>query len=374
LSEVAGDLVNLLGLPRTELEAFVAERFGAKPFRARQLMKWLYRRGVADFAAMTDLSQEFRTQLAATATVTVPEIVEEQRSTDGTRKWMLRMDRVQGIEMVYIPEPDRGTLCISSQVGCAMDCSFCSTAQQGFNRNLSVAEIVGQVFLAQRELRDSRANGRAITNIVFMGMGEPLANYRNVVPAMRIFLDDLGYDLSRRRVTLSTSGLVPQIYKLAEECNVALAVSLHAPDDELRDRLVPINRKHPIDELLAACWHYIDKQNGRSVTFEYVMLDGINDKPAHARALARRLRGRPAKLNLIPFNSFPGTRYRCSAPAVMLEFRDILNEHGVIATIRRTRGDDIDAACGQLAGRVTDRTQVRLGAKMTGARAAAEVR
>ncbi|MGA2397859.1 MAG: 23S rRNA (adenine(2503)-C(2))-methyltransferase RlmN [Steroidobacteraceae bacterium] len=374
MSEVAGDPVNLLGLPRTELEAFVAERFGAKPFRARQLMKWLYRRGVADFAEMTDLSQEFRAQLAETARVEVPEIVEEQRSTDGTRKWMLRMDRVQGIEMVYIPEPDRGTLCISSQVGCAMDCSFCSTAQQGFNRNLSVAEIVGQVFLAHRELRDSRPHGRAITNIVFMGMGEPLANYRNVVPAMRIFLDDLGYDLSRRRVTLSTSGLVPQIYKLAEECNVALAVSLHAPDDELRNQLVPINRKHPIDELLAACWHYIDKQNGRSVTFEYVMLDGINDKPAHARALARRLRGRPAKLNLIPFNSFPGTRYRCSAPAAMLEFRDILNEHGVIATIRRTRGDDIDAACGQLAGRVTDRTQVRLGAKMTGARAPAEVR
>ena len=370
---MAGDPVNLLGLPRTELEAFVAERFGAKPFRARQLMKWLYRRGVADFAAMTDLAQEFRAQLAEAATVAVPEIVEEQRSTDGTRKWMLRMDRVQGIEMVYIPEPDRGTLCISSQVGCAMDCSFCSTAQQGFNRNLSVAEIVGQVFLAQRELRDSRSDGRAITNIVFMGMGEPLANYRNVVPAMRIFMDDLGYDLSRRRVTLSTSGLVPQIYKLAEECNVALAVSLHAPDDELRNQLVPINRKHPIEELLTACWHYIEKQNGRSVTFEYVMLDGVNDHPAHARALARRLRGRPAKLNLIPFNRFPGTSYRCSSAAAMLRFRDILNEHGVIATIRRTRGDDIDAACGQLAGRVTDRTQVRLGTKMTGTRAPAEV-
>jgi 23S rRNA (adenine2503-C2)-methyltransferase len=373
LSEVAGDPVSLLGLPRTELEAFVAERFGAKPFRARQLMKWLYRRGVADFAAMTDLAQEFRTQLAEAATVAVPEIVEEQRSTDGTRKWMLRMDRVQGIEMVYIPEPDRGTLCISSQVGCAMDCSFCSTAQQGFNRNLSVAEIVGQVFLAQRELRDSRSDGRAITNIVFMGMGEPLANYRNVVPAMRIFMDDLGYDLSRRRVTLSTSGLVPQIYKLAEECNVALAVSLHAPDDELRNQLVPINRKHPIEELLTACWHYIEKQNGRSVTFEYVMLDGVNDQPAQARALARRLRGRPAKLNLIPFNRFPGTSYRCSSAAAMLKFRDVLNEHGVIATIRRTRGDDIDAACGQLAGRVTDRTQVRLGTKMTGTRAPAEV-
>jgi 23S rRNA (adenine2503-C2)-methyltransferase len=386
---LAGERVNLLGLPRAELEAFVAARLGAKPFRARQLMKWIYRRGAADFAAMTDLSQDFRSQLDAVARIAVPEIVAEQVSSDGTRKWMLRMDEVQGIETVYIPEPDRGTLCISSQVGCAMDCSFCSTAQQGFNRNLSVAEIVGQVWLAHRELTESRANGRSdadgagardgarrnITNIVFMGMGEPLANYRNVVPAMRIFLDDLGYDLSRRRVTLSTSGLVPQIYKLAEECNVALAVSLHAPNDELRNDLVPINRKHPIGELLAACWHYIDMQNGRSVTFEYVMLDGVNDKPDHARQLARLLKGRPAKLNLIPFNAFPGTRYRRSPAAAIVKFRDILNEHGVIATIRRTRGDDIDAACGQLAGRVTDRTLVRLGTKLTpAARAPAEIR
>jgi 23S rRNA (adenine2503-C2)-methyltransferase len=382
---LAGERVNLLGLPRAELEAFVAARLGAKPFRARQLMKWIYRRGAADFSAMTDLSQDFRSQLSEVARIAVPEIVAEQVSSDGTRKWMLRMDEVQGIETVYIPEPDRGTLCISSQVGCAMDCSFCSTAQQGFNRNLSVAEIVGQVWLAHRELTEARAGsdgarGRGgarsnITNIVFMGMGEPLANYRNVVPAMRTFLDDLGYDLSRRRVTLSTSGLVPQIYKLAEECNVALAVSLHAPNDELRNELVPINRKHPIGELLAACWHYIDKQNGRSVTFEYVMLDGVNDKPEHARQLALLLKGRPAKLNLIPFNAFPGTRYRRSSAAAILKYRDILNDHGVIATIRRTRGDDIDAACGQLAGRVTDRTLVRLGAKLTStSRAPAEIR
>jgi 23S rRNA (adenine2503-C2)-methyltransferase len=361
---VADDRVNLLGLPRSELEAFVAERLGAKPFRARQLMKWIYRRGAADFAAMSDLKQDFRAQLADAAKISVPEIVTEQRSSDGTRKWMLRMDAVQGIETVYIPEPDRGTLCISSQVGCAMDCSFCATAQQGFNRNLSVAEIVGQVWLAHRELNANNRDSRAITNIVLMGMGEPLANYRNVVPAMRVFTDDLGYDLSRRRVTLSTSGLVPQMYKLAEECNVALAVSLHAPNDALRNELVPINRKHPIDELLAACWHYIDKQNGRSVTFEYVMLDGINDKPEHARQLARLLRGRPAKLNLIPFNVFPGTRYRRSPAPTILRFRDILNENGVIATIRRTRGDDIDAACGQLAGQVTDRTLVRLGSRL----------
>ncbi len=375
---MAGERVNLLGLPRAQLEAFVAQRLGAKPFRARQLMKWIYRRGAADFSAMSDLAREFRAQLREVAEITVPQIVTEQVSSDGTRKWMLRMDQVQGIETVYIPEPDRGTLCISSQVGCAMDCTFCATAQQGFNRNLSVAEIVGQVWLAQRELTGSRAGegadvrSRAITNIVFMGMGEPLANYRNVVPAMHIFMDDLGYDLSRRRVTLSTSGLVPQIYKLAEECNVALAVSLHAPNDELRNELVPINRKHPIDELLAACWHYIDQQNGRSVTFEYVMLDGVNDKPEHARQLVRLLKGHPAKVNLIPFNVFPGTRYRRSPAAVIARFREILNDHGVIATTRKTRGDDIDAACGQLAGKVTDRTLVRLGAKLGGALTAVE--
>jgi 23S rRNA (adenine2503-C2)-methyltransferase len=372
---LAGERINLLGLPRAELEAFVAGKLGAKPFRARQLMKWIYRRGAADFSAMTDLAVDFRTRLADVARISVPEIVTEQVSSDGTRKWMLRMDAAQGIETVYIPEPGRGTLCISSQVGCAMDCSFCSTAQQGFNRNLSVAEIVGQVWLAHRELTGTRADGRNITNIVFMGMGEPLANYRNVVPAMRIFLDDMGYDLSRRRVTLSTSGLVPQIYKLAEECNVALAVSLHAPNDELRNELVPINRRHPIEELLAACWYYISVQNGRSVTFEYVMLDAVNDKPEHARQLARLLRGRPAKLNLIPFNNFPGTEYRRSPAAVIVRFRDILNEHGVIATIRKTRGEDIDAACGQLAGRVNDRTTTRLSAKLpTPARVPAEVR
>jgi 23S rRNA (adenine2503-C2)-methyltransferase len=369
---LAGERMNLLGLPRAELESFVAQRLGAKPFRARQLMKWIYRRGAADFASMSDLAQDFRAQLAEVAEIAVPQIVTEQKSTDGTRKWMLRMDQVQGIETVYIPEPDRGTLCISSQVGCAMDCSFCATAQQGFNRNLNVAEIVGQVWLAHRELAQAAtedADGRVhrITNVVFMGMGEPLANYRNVVPAIRIFLDDLGYDLSRRRVTLSTSGLVPQIYKLAEECNVALAVSLHAPNDELRNELVPINRIHPIAELLEACWHYLDEQNGRSITFEYVMLDGINDKPEHARQLAHLMRGRAAKINLIPFNPFPGTSYRRSSSAAILRFRDILNDQGIIATTRRTRGDDIDAACGQLAGRVTDRTLVRLGTKLASA-------
>jgi 23S rRNA (adenine2503-C2)-methyltransferase len=357
---------NLLGLTRPELEAFVRE-LGSEPFRARQLWSWMYKRGAGEFESMTDLAKKFRAQLAERAEIRVPEIVTSQASADGTRKWLLRADAKQAFEMVYIPEPDRGTLCISSQVGCALDCSFCSTAQQGFNRNLTTAEIVGQVWLANRELGTSGLpDERAVTNVVLMGMGEPLANFRNVVPALRIFTDDLGFDLSRRRVTLSTSGLVPQIYKLAEEVNVALAVSLHAPDDELRNELVPINRKHPIAELLEACWHYLDEQNGRSITFEYVMLDGVNDSPAQARALARRLVGHPAKVNLIPFNPFPGTRYkRSSAPAIQ-RFKEELLERGLIATVRRTRGDDIDAACGQLAGRVVDRTTVRLGNKLIG--------
>jgi 23S rRNA (adenine2503-C2)-methyltransferase len=356
---------NLLGLPRAALEAFVAE-LGSKPFRARQLMNWMYKRGEGSIESMTDLAKDFRAQLIERAEIRTPEIVTVKRSADDTCKWLLRADSSQAFEMVFIPEPGRGTLCISSQVGCALDCSFCSTAQQGFNRNLTTAEIVGQVWLAKRELGFQAGGDRIVTNVVLMGMGEPLANFRNVVPALRILLDDFGFDLSRRRVTLSTSGLVPQIYKLAEETNVALAVSLHAPDDELRSELVPINRKHPIAELLEACWHYIDEQNGRSVTFEYVMLEGVNDSPAQARALAQRLKGHPAKVNLIPFNPFPGTRYTRSPPPVIQRFRDELIQRGVLATIRKTRGDDIDAACGQLAGRVIDRTTVRLGSKVIG--------
>jgi 23S rRNA (adenine2503-C2)-methyltransferase len=372
-------LTNLLGLPRSELTEFVMQ-LGSQPFRARQLMNWIYKRGTGSFADMSDLAKDFRTRLALAAEVRAPQIVAAQRSADGTRKWLLQADAAQAFEMVFIPEPDRGTLCISSQVGCALDCSFCATAQQGYNRNLTTAEIVGQVWLAVRELEqeerarlaaDGAVEGqsgdeRHVTNVVLMGMGEPLANFRNVVPALSIFLDDFGFDLSRRRVTLSTSGLVPQIYRLAEETNVALAVSLHAPDDALRNELVPINRKHPIAELLQACWHYLDEQNGRSVTFEYVMLDGINDSPAQARALARLLKGHPAKVNLIPFNPFPGTRYRRSPAHVIQRFRDELLQRGLLATIRRTRGDDIDAACGQLAGRVIDRTTVRLGNKVIG--------
>jgi 23S rRNA (adenine2503-C2)-methyltransferase len=371
MNSPAPSRTNLLGLPRPELEAFVA-RQGSKPFRARQLMNWVYKRGEGSLEKMTDLAKDFRAQLGECAEVRTPEIVTLHKAADDTRKWVLRADSSQAFEMVFIPEAERGTLCISSQVGCALDCSFCSTAQQGFNRNLSTAEIVGQVWLAKRELNEFDAakqpigDRRIVTNVVLMGMGEPLANFRNVVPALRILMDDYGFDLSRRRVTLSTSGLVPQIYKLAEETNVALAVSLHAPDDELRNELVPINRKHPIAELLEACWHYIDEQNGRSVTFEYVMLDGINDSPAQARALAQLLRGHPAKVNLIPFNPFPGTRYSRSPQPVIQRFRDELIQRGVLATVRRTRGDDIDAACGQLAGRVIDRTTARLGNKVFG--------
>jgi 23S rRNA (adenine2503-C2)-methyltransferase len=383
---------NLLGLDLPGLEAFV-QALGEKPFRARQLMTWIYKRRVDDFGQMTDLSKSFRTKLAEAAEIRAPEIVTEQASADGTRKWLLRAPsrstgvrdgatdledgaeaaaaravagaRWQAIEAVFIPEVGRGTLCISSQVGCVLDCTFCSTAQQGFNRNLDTAEIVGQVWLAEKLLGGATADGeRAVTNVVLMGMGEPLANYRNVLPALSIFMHDLGFDLSRRRVTLSTSGLVPMIHRLAQDTNCALAVSLHAPNDALRDQLVPINRRHPIRELLDACWHYLDAQNGRSITFEYVMLDGVNDRPEHARELAQLLRGHDAKVNLIPFNPFPGTEYRRSPQPAIAWFRDYLNGQGVTATVRKTRGDDIDAACGQLAGRVQDRTVVRLGRKL----------
>lgn len=356
-------LTNLLGLTRAELEQFVVA-MGEKPFRARQLFKWIYRRAAGEVESMTDLGKDFRARLTAIATIRAPEVITQQVSADGTRKWLLRLESGQAIEMVFIPEPGRGTLCISSQVGCAMDCTFCSTAQQGFNRNLEVAEIVGQVWLANRELGYSPDGDRVITNVVFMGMGEPLANYRNVVPAAEIMMDDLGLDLSRRRVTVSTSGLVPQMIRIADETNVALAVSLHAPNDELRSQLVPINRVHPIAELLEACWHYVAKQNARNVTFEYVMLDGVNDRPEHARQLVSLMRGKPAKVNLIPFNPFPGTQYRRSSEAAIDRFRDMLLKGGVMATIRRTRGDDIDAACGQLVGRVNDRVTARLGRKL----------
>ncbi len=358
-----GERQNLLGLSRPQLEDFLAG-LGEKPYRARQLMKWIYRQGEADFDRMTDISKSLRERLKELAEIKPPEIVTEQLSDDGTRKWLLRADAAQAIEMVFIPEADRGTLCISSQVGCALDCSFCATGKQGFNRNLSSAEIAGQVWLAKRLLGETAlASDRIISNVVFMGMGEPLANYRNVVPVLHLLIDELGFELSRRRVTLSTAGLVPNLKKLADDCNVALAVSLHAPNDELRDQLVPINRKHPIRELLDACWGYAKKHHNRQITFEYVMMDGVNDDPGLARELARLLRDRPAKVNLIPFNPFPGTGYRCSPAQRIDEFRQILLDGGIMTTTRRTRGQDIDAACGQLAGRVKDRTTMRLGDK-----------
>lgn len=347
---------NLLGLDRQALEAFFVG-LGEKPFRARQLMQWVYQRGVADFDLMTDLGKQLRAKLAECAEIRVPDVITEQISEDGTRKWLLQMDASNGIETVFIPDSERGTLCISSQVGCAMDCSFCATGKQGFNRNLTSAEIIGQVWLANQRLGATHGMDRAITNVVLMGMGEPLANYKHVLPVLRILLDDLGYGLSKRRVTLSTSGLVPNLYKLAEECDVALAVSLHAPNDALRDVLVPINKVHPIAELMDACRHYVANQDHRHVhvTFEYVMLDGVNDSLQHARELVALLRDVPAKVNLIPFNPFPGTQYRRSPQPVIDRFAEYLWQHGIVTITRRTRGDDIDAACGQLAGKVQDR-------------------
>ena len=355
--------VNLLGLSRQGLEEFFAG-LGEKPFRARQLMSWMYRFGVSDFDAMTDISKALRTRLSEIAEVRPPEIRSLHDADDGTRKWMLSMDGGQAIETVFIPEPARGTLCISSQVGCAMDCAFCATGKQGFNRNLSAADIVGQVWMANRELGYQPDGDRIVTNVVFMGMGEPLANYRNVVPAIQVLVDDYGFNISRRRVTVSTSGLVPQMERLGEECNVALAVSLHAADDALRDELVPINRRHPIAELLDACWRYAERRANRHITFEYVLLDGVNDSEADMRRLAKLLAHRPAKVNLIPFNPFPGTEFRRSPDAVVERCRDFLLRTGIRTTIRRTRGDEIDAACGQLAGQVNDRMRYRLGDKL----------
>lgn len=347
---------NLLGLDRKGLEGFFS-RMGEKPFRARQVMKWIYHHGETDFDRMTDLGKKLRERLQAVAEVRAPEVMDEHVSADGTIKWLLRMDASQGIETVFIPEPERGTLCISSQVGCALDCSFCSTAQQGFNRNLTMAEVIGQVWVAAQRLGQDPVTRKPISNVVLMGMGEPLANYRAVVPAMRMMMDDLGFGLSKRRVTLSTSGMVTNLRRMVDEIDVSLAVSLHAPDNDLRDELVPINRKWPIEDLLDACRYYIEKFPQRHVTWEYVMLDGVNDSDEHARKLAKRLRGIPSKVNLIPFNPFPGTRYSRSPDERIDRFRDILIDHGLLTITRRTRGDDIDAACGQLAGRVNDKSR-----------------
>jgi 23S rRNA (adenine2503-C2)-methyltransferase len=358
-------MINLLDFDHAALSAWFAER-GEKPFRARQTLRWIHHRLADRIEAMTDLARASREALAHDAEIRAPSVVRDSNASDGTRKWLLDVGGANAIEAVYIPEDDRGTLCISSQAGCALDCAFCSTGKQGFNRNLSVAEIIGQLWHANRTLLADGVtapwveHGRhPITNVVMMGMGEPLANFDNVVAAMRLMLDDDAYGLSRRRVTLSTSGLVPAIDRLREQCPVALAVSLHAPDDALRDTLVPINRKYPLAELLAACLRYIERAPRDFVTFEYVMLDGVNDAPAQARALVARVRDVPCKLNLIPFNPFPNSGFRTSSRSRILAFQNVLQNAGLVATIRKTRGEDIDAACGQLAGQVQDKTRRR---------------
>lgn len=348
--------VNLLDFDAERLAGFFTE-IGEKPFRARQVMRWIHQFGQAEFENMSDLSKDLRTKLISSALVQAPSVMADSTATDGTRKWLLSVGAANGIEAVFIPETGRGTLCVSSQVGCALECAFCSTGRQGFNRNLTVAEIIGQLWWANRALGATPRGERVISNVVMMGMGEPLANFDNVVSAMKIMLDDYGYGLSRRRVTLSTSGMVPAIDRLAEQLPVALAVSLHAPDDELRDRLVPINKKYPLKELMAACKRYIKVAPRDFVTFEYVMLDGVNDSVEQAKQLVALVKGVSCKFNLIPFNAFPDSGFERSSQERIGAFRDVLMRAGLVTTTRKTRGDDIDGACGQLAGQVQDRTQ-----------------
>ena len=343
---------NLLGLDAEGLERFF-EAQGEKPFRARQVLRWVHQRREADFAQMSDLAKDLRAKLVATASVEAPQIVGDTAAADGTRKWLLKVDGANAVEAVFIPEANRGTLCVSSQAGCVLDCAFCSTGKQGFNRNLTTAEIVGQLWLANRLLEGARP----VTNVVMMGMGEPLLNLDNVIPALRLMLDDNAYGLSRRRVTVSTAGVIPGIDRLRNECPVALAVSLHAPNDALRDRLVPVNRKYPLSELVKACNRYLDKAPRDFITFEYVMLDGVNDRDEHARELVALAGKVKSKFNLIPFNPFPRSEFKRSSPERIRRFADILARAGLTATTRKTRGDDIAAACGQLAGDVADRTR-----------------
>ena len=362
-----GTLVNLLNLNQPQLADYFTS-IGEKPFRAKQLMRWMHHFGVLDLDQMTDIAKVLREKLRQEAEFKLPDVQLEQVSDDGTRKWLIGTNNLKdgtanSVETVFIPEDDRGTLCISSQVGCALECTFCSTGRQGFNRNLSVSEIIGQLWVANNSLRQAEGynmlppSDRIISNVVMMGMGEPLANYDNVVTAMQIMLDDSAYGLSRRRVTLSTSGMVPAMDRLKEDCPVALAVSLHAPNDALRDEIVPINKKYPIKDLMAACERYLVKAPRDFVTFEYVMLDGINDSIEHARQLLDVVRNVPCKFNLIPFNPFPNSGYGTSKPVQVRAFRDMLMQAGYVVTVRKTRGEDIDAACGQLAGKVLDKTR-----------------
>jgi 23S rRNA (adenine2503-C2)-methyltransferase len=352
--------INLFGLDRAGLRARFAE-MGEAPYRADQVMNWIYRRGVDDFELMTNLGKDLRARLAQAFVIRPPELITEQVSADGTRKWVLKAGEGQAIETVFIPEDDRGTLCISSQVGCAMDCSFCATGAQGFSRNLTTAEIIAQVWFASKTLGGNFQTNPVISNVVFMGMGEPLANLDQVMPALKVLLDDHGFGLSKRKVTVSTSGLVPYIDRLRQEVDCAMAVSLHAPNDKLRDELVPINRKYPLAELMAACKRYTEGKDRKAhIVYEYVMLDGVNDAPEHARQLVKLLAGMPAKVNLIPFNPFPKTQYRRSPAERIKAFAEVLRARDIVTTIRKTRGDDIDAACGQLAGQVQSRQKQRL--------------
>jgi 23S rRNA (adenine2503-C2)-methyltransferase len=348
--------VNLLDLDGEGLASFVAA-LEEKPFRARQLKRWMHRLGESDFERMSDIARSLRDKLVRVATITPPKIASDGTAGDGTRKWLLDVGNGNAVEAVFIPETNRGTLCVSTQAGCTLACEFCSTGRQGFNRNLSTGEIIGQLWLANRELGAIPGGERVISNVVLMGMGEPLLNFDSTVAALKLMIDEDAYGLSRRRVTLSTSGIVPMIDRLREECPVALAVSLHAPNDALRDRLMPINRKYPLAELLAACRRYLERAPRDFITFEYVMLDGVNDSEAHARELIDLVSGVPCKLNLIPFNPFPNSGFVRSPRKAIERFSELLNASGIVTTIRKTRGEDIDAACGQLAGQIKDRTR-----------------
>jgi 23S rRNA (adenine2503-C2)-methyltransferase len=360
--------INLLGLDASALTQLVGQ-WGGKPFRARQLQKWVHQRGASDFDLMTDLARDFRAQLSDACVIQAPKVLTQHRSADGTRKWLFDVGQGNAIESVFIPEDDRGTLCISSQAGCNVACTFCSTGHQGFNRNLTAAEIIGQLWWARHELmqdttsarigaQEGSADARLISNVVMMGMGEPLLNYEPVLAALRMMLDDNAYGLSRRRVTVSTSGVVPMMDRLAQDCPVALAVSLHAPNDALRDTLVPLNKKYPLAQLLAACERYLEFAPRDFITFEYVMLDGVNDLDQHAQELIQIARRLHCKFNLIPFNPFPGSGLQRSSAVRIREFAQQLMDAGIVTTVRKTRGDDIDAACGQLAGEVKDRTKL----------------
>lgn len=359
--------INLLDFDQQALRIFFESK-GEKPFRAIQLVRWIHQQGISDFEQMSNLSKVLRADLQKTAEIKIPELVWEQVSVDGTRKWLLKLEDTKDklmspvgnrIEMVFIPEDGRGTLCISSQIGCTLDCSFCSTARQGFNRNLSTAEIIGQLWLARKLLAEGGVS-QGVSNVVLMGMGEPLHNFKNVVTAINLMLDDNAYGLSKRRVTLSTAGVVPMIDRLKAVSEVSLAVSLHAPNNDLRDQLVPVNKKYPIEELIPACERYIEGSHKRLITFEYIMLDGINDQLVHARELAALIRGIPCKVNLIPFNPFPQAGYHRSPADVIDRFREVIQHSGIVTVTRKTRGDDIDAACGQLVGKVKDLSQRHL--------------